>query len=130
MADNNIVEKKLNTGSIQIADEVISIIASTAANEVEGIAKPQKDKADTIVEFFGMKNQSKGVKIAINNLDASVDIDIIVKYGFNISDVAYEVQNRVKEALETMAGLNVISVNVNVSGIMIEKPKTEKTTEK
>ena len=130
MPDNNIIEKELSMGTVQIADEVVSIIVSTAASEVEGVAKHQKDRTDTIVEFFGRKNQSKGVKVEVNGSDASAEIELIVKFGYNISEVAYEVQKRVKEALETMAGLNVISVNVNVVGIMVEKSKTENKTEK
>lgn len=110
-------------GRVQIADEVIAIIAGTAALEIDGVDAAAGNVADTVVEFFGRKNQSRGVKIGIENGEVSVEIDIAVKYGAKVQDVAVEVQGRVKNAVETMTGLKVVLVNVNITGLTTEKPK-------
>lgn len=110
-------------GRVQIADEVIAIIAGTAALEIDGVDAAAGNVADTVVEFFGRKSQSRGVKIGIENGEVSVEIDIAVKYGAKVQDVAVEVQGRVKNAVETMTGLKVVLVNVNITGLTTEKPK-------
>lgn len=110
-------------GRVQIADEVIAIIAGTAALEIDGVDAVAGNVADTVVEFFGRKSQSRGVKIGIENGEVSVEIDIAVKYGTKVQDIAVEVQGRVKNAVETMTGLKVVLVNVNITGLTTEKPK-------
>lgn len=116
-------ENKSGFGQIQIADEVIAIIAGTAALEVEGVAAAAGDSTNSFVEFFGKKNQSKGVKVFVDNGETNVEIDIAVKFGTKIHETAFEVQKKVKVAIETMTGLSVVNVNVNVSGIIMEKQK-------
>lgn len=116
-------ENKISFGQIQIADEVIAIIAGTAALEAEGVAAPVSDATSTFVEFFGKKSQSKGVKVFVEDGETSIDLDIIIQFGVKIHETAYEVQKKVKNAIETMTGLNVVAVNVNVSGVVMEKPK-------
>lgn len=106
-------------GQIQIADEVVGVIAVTAALEVEGVAKDTNSKK--VVEFFGKKGHTKCVKIAKDENEAVLDMDIIVNFGTKVQVVAEEVQKKVKNAVETMTGLNVAVVNVSVSGIVKEK---------
>lgn len=127
MSENK--ENKTVFGQIQIADEVIAIIAGTAALEVEGVAAPMGDATSTFVEFFGKKNQSKGVKVSVEDGETSVEVDIIIRFGSKIHETAYEVQKKVKNAVETMTGLNVVGVNVNVSGVMIDKTKHKEEAE-
>ena len=111
-------ENKMN-GQIQIADEVVGVIAVTAALEVEGVVAGVHGKG--IVEFFGKKGHTKCVKIAKDENEAVLDMEIIVKFGTKVQKVAAEVQERVKSTVETMTGLNVAAVNVSVSGVVKEK---------
>ncbi len=112
-------ENKVMNGQIQIADEVIGVIAVTAALEVEGVAYGSGSKS--FVEFFGKKGQTKCVKVVKDENEAVLDMDIIVNFGTKVQVVAEEVQKKVKNAVETMTGLNVAVVNVSVSGIVREK---------
>lgn len=109
-------------GQIQIADEVISVIAVTAALEAEGVAEGSHGK--NFVEFFGKKGHTKCVKIAKDENEVILDLEIIVHFGTKVQQVAQDVQQKVKNAVETMTGLNVAVVNVSVSGIVKEKEDT------
>lgn len=104
-------------GTIRIADEVVSIIAGLAATEVEGVAGMSGGIAGGIAEILGRKNFSKGVKVEVGEKEAAVDLYIIVKYGSRIPDVALNVQESVKNAIENMTGLNTVEVNVHVQGV-------------
>lgn len=108
-------------GDIQIADEVIAIIAGLAATEVEGVAKMYGNITNEIVSKLGMKNLSKGVKVLVSPEDVKVDISLEVKYGFSVMDVSKKVQEKVKQAIETMTGLEVSMVCVRIAGVAIEK---------
>ena len=106
-------------GTIRIADEVVSIIAGLAATEVEGVA-------GGIAEILGRKNFSKGVKVEVGEKEAAIDLYIIVKYGVRIPDIALNVQEAVKAAIENMTGLSTVEVNVHVQGVGFpEDVKTE-----
>ena len=116
-------EDGMEYGSIKIANEVVAIIAGLAATEVEGVAGMSGGITGGITEMLGMKNLSKGVKVEVGEKETAIDIFIIVEYGSRISDVAQTVQENVKTAVETMTGLNVVEVNVNVQGVNIPKEK-------
>ena len=104
-------------GTIRIADEVVSIIAGLAATEVEGVAGMSGGIAGGIAEILGRKNFSKGVKVEVGEKEAAIDLYIIVKYGVRIPDIALNVQEAVKAAIENMTGLNTVEVNVHVQGV-------------
>lgn len=106
-----------NLGTIRIADEVVSIIAGLAATEIEGIAGMSGGLVGGIAEILGKKNFAKGVKVEVGEKEAAVDLYIIVKYGVRIPDIALSVQEKVKQAIETMTGLSVVEVNVHVQGV-------------
>ncbi len=108
-------------GQIQIADEVIAIIAGTAALEVEGVAHMSGNFTGDLVEILGKKNLSKGVSVSVNENQVIVSINLMIKLGYKIQDVTAEVQHRVKNAIETMTGLTAAEVNITVSGVQIEK---------
>lgn len=110
-------ENKMH-GQIQIADEVVGVIAVTAALEVEGVVAGSHGKGFT--EFFGKKGHTKCVKVVKDENDAVLDMEIIVKFGTKVQKVATEVQEKVKSTVETMTGLNVAVVNVSVSGVVKE----------
>lgn len=114
-----------NIGHIRIANEVVAIIAGLAATEVTGVAGMSGGLAGDIVEILRGKNLGKGVKVEVGEKEAAIDLFIIVEYGIRIPDIAWEIQNKVKKAVENMTGLNVIEVNIHVQAVNIEKEKKE-----
>jgi len=110
-------------GSINISEDVISIIAGAAIQDVPGIDGAPNTFGNDIAGFLGKKSASKGVKIQINEDAIVVDAFIMVRYGFVISDVAKDVQNAVTNSVEAMTGLTVPEVNVHVCGITFDKDK-------
>ena len=115
------VETKDVNGQIQISDEVIAIIAGTAAVETEGVSLLSSAAVNTVKGFFGKKNHSRGVKVTVEESNALVEVEISVKFGINIKNACEEVQQKVKNAVETMTGLTVTGVNVIVSEVSVEK---------
>ena len=113
-----------HVGQIQIANEVLAIISGTAALEVEGV-RPNLFIGEVSARFV-KRNFARGVKITVADDKVVVDIAIIVKFGYKIHIVSEEVQKRIKTALETMVGMKVKEVNVNVIGVQFEKlPKVK-----
>lgn len=104
-------------GNVKISNDVVAIIAGVAATEIEGVAGMSGGITGGITEILGMKNLSKGVKVEVGDEEAAIDIYIIVEYGIKIVEVGEKVQKNVKESVETMTGLNVVDVNVNVQGV-------------
>ena len=107
-------------GQIQIADEVIAIIAGTAALEIDGVVAAPHFASDAM-EILGRKNLSKGVKISVEDSVVTAELTILAKFGYKVQEVSEQVQSRVATAIETMTGLTVAEVNVNVSGVQLEK---------
>lgn len=126
MAENT-GEERYKYGTVKIANDVVSIIAGLAATEVEGVYGMTGGKTRDFTEMLGMKNLSKGVKVEVGEKEAVIDLYIIVEYGTKIAEVARNVQENVKNKVETMTGLNVVEVNVNIQGVNI--PKEEPVVE-
>ena len=102
-------EIKSENDGIQISSDVVAVIAGVAVSEVQGVAGMAGGFAGGISEVFsGKKNLAKGIKADINEGNAN---------GSRIPDVAFEIQNRVKKAVENMTGLVVEEVNVHVQGV-------------
>lgn len=119
--EENQGEVTLENTNIKIADDVIAVIAGAAAAEVPGVSSMAGGFAGGISEVFsGKKNFAKGIKIEAGEKETKIDVNIIVEYGARIPDVAYEIQNRVKKAVEGMTGLKVLEVNVHVQGVNTE----------
>lgn len=111
-------EIKTEKEGIQIADDVVAVIAGKAVSDVPGVFGMAGGFAGGISEVFsGKKNLTKGIKVNIEKSAAKIDVNIIVEYGTRIPDVAFEIQNRVKKAVEGMTGLKVEEVNVHVQGV-------------
>ena len=121
---NDTIKLDEGIGSVRIADEVVSIIAGMAATEVEGIAGMSGGLVGGIAEILGKKNLAKGVKVEVGETEAAVDLYIIVKFGVRIPDVALTVQEKVKNAIESMTGLSVVEVNVHVQGVGFAETET------
>ncbi len=108
-------------GTVQIADDVVAIIAGLAATEVEGVSSMAGNITKEIISKFGMKNLSKGVKVNVTDGQVSVEVALNVAYGYNVPDVSVKVQEKVKSAIENMTGLNVAEVNVKIAGVALEQ---------
>ena len=124
--NNLVIENKEivaeNDESIKISNDVVASIAGVAVSEVPGVY----GMAGGITEIFGKKGLTKGIKVEVGDKETKIDVNIIAEYGVRIPDVAFEIQNRVKKAVETMTGLNVSSVNIHIQGINIaEKRKAD-----
>ena len=104
-------EIKTENEGIKISDDVVAVIAGVAVSEVNGVAGMAGGFAGGISEVFsGKKNLAKGIKVEVSENIAKIDVNIIVEYGSRIPDVAFEIQNRVKKAVESMTGLKVEEV--------------------
>ena len=115
---------------IEIANEVVAVIAGKAVSEVQGVAGMAGGFAGGISEVLsGKKNLAKGIKVEVTDKEAKIDVNIIVEYGSRIPDVAFEIQNRVKKSVEGMTGLKVEEVNVHVQGVNTEEKKKAESNE-
>ena len=110
-------------GSINISEDVISIIAAAALSEVNGVDGAPASLGNEFAGLLSKKSSTKGVKIQITDNTIIIDAYIIIRYGFVISEVAKEVQNAVSTAIESTTGLSVKEVNVHVSGVAFDKDK-------
>ncbi|MCI6886596.1 MAG: Asp23/Gls24 family envelope stress response protein [Lachnospiraceae bacterium] len=115
------VYEKDKIGEVQIADEVVAIIAGLAATEVDGVDSMAGNITNELVGKLGMKNLSKGVKVDVTEEHVSVDLSLNIKYGYNIPDVSEKVQERVKSAIENMTGLMVLDVNIRIAGVNLSE---------
>jgi uncharacterized alkaline shock family protein YloU len=109
-------------GHVRIADEVIAVIAGTAALEAEGVAGLAGHIGENFAERLGRRYLGKGVTIKIEEGAVSIVTEVCVKNGVKIQEVGREVQDKIKNAVETMTGLSVTEVNVSVSALAAEKP--------
>ena len=109
-----------NLGEIKIADEVVAIIAALAATEVEGVASMAGNITNELIGKLGMKNLSKGVKVDVLEGIVTVSLALNLKYNYSIVEVSARVQEKVKNAIENMTGLEVIDVNIRIAGINVE----------
>lgn len=106
-------------GEVQIADEVVAIIAGLAATEVKGVAATSGNVTNELAGKFGKKNLSKGIKVLVSPDSVSVDMALTLDYGYGIPETAKQVQEKVKLAIENMTGLLVKEVNIRIAGVNI-----------
>ena len=117
------VYEKDKIGEVQIADEVVAIIAGLAATEVDGVASMAGNITNELVSKLGMKNLSKGVKVDVLDGVVCVDLALNLKYGYEIPATCKNVQEKVKTAIENMTGLEVADVNIRIAGVDMENDK-------
>ncbi len=121
-AKESFITEREEMGEIRISSEVVSIIASNAAMEVEGIASLGGGIAGNISQVLGRKNPFRGIKVEVTeNKEVNIDLHIVVEYGARIPDVAWKIQERIKNNVETMTGLHVEEINIHVQGVSFEK---------
>ena len=111
------IEYAGNLGEVQIADEVVAVIAGIAAMEVEGVSSMAGTTTREIISKLGMKTLSKGVRVDVLEGIVTVSLALNLKFGTNIRTTTMKVQEKVKSAIENMTGLTVVDVNICVVGV-------------
>lgn len=114
------IQNDASKGEIKIADEVVAIVAALAATEVEGVASMAGNITNELIGKLGMKNLSKGVKVDVLEGIVTVSLALNLKYNYSIVEVSARVQEKVKNAIENMTGLEVADVNIKVAGVEME----------
>lgn len=110
-------------GTVKIANDVVAMIAGLAATEVDGVSAMVGNITNELMGKVGMKKQTKGVKIDILDGNVSVELAVTLEYGFNIPTTCNKVQEKVKNAIETMTGFKVSDVNIRIVGIKMASDK-------
>lgn len=125
MEDKNTVMLQENDqlGAVQIADDVVAMIASLAATEVEGVSSMAGNITNELMSKVGMKSLSKGVKVDVLEGNVTVDLAVTMEYGYNIPATCQKVQAKVKAAIENMTGLVCTDVNIRIAGVNMKKDK-------
>ena len=117
-------------GNIKISVDVVSTIAGIAASQTKGVAEMYSSFAGGIAEKFGgNKNPSKGVKVDMTAESVRIDLYIVVEYGVRIPELAWEIQESVKDNVETMTGLEVEKVNIHIEGVSFASEEKEELPE-
>ena len=111
-------------GNVKISVDVIATVASIATNEIKGVAGMSGNALGGIADILGgKKSKGKGVKVEISENSCVIDLNIVVDYGVRIPDIAWDVQENVKNSVESMTGMTVTKVNIHVEGINFDKEK-------
>ncbi|MCG3398961.1 Asp23/Gls24 family envelope stress response protein [Staphylococcus massiliensis] len=118
-----IAKEHPNLGNVEIAPEVISVIASIAASEVEGVHGLFSDFKDITLERFGKRNPSKGIKVETKDNEIYIDVYCSFKYGTRISETAHKVQNAIHNSIKTMSAITPKQVNIHISHIEVSHNK-------
>lgn len=108
-------------GNIHISVEVLNVIAAAAALEVEGVGGLSANGGTDMAEWMGRKGVTKGVRLTMAEDRFHIDVSILVKYGYMVSEVATAVQEAVMSAVENTTGLTVTGVNVTVGGVIFPR---------
>ncbi len=121
--DTNIVLEATEPalGNIEVAPQVLEIIAGIAASNVDGVARMRGSLANSVNELFGRKERGKGVKLSFTDETLSVDVYAYLNYGVSVPKVALAVQEQVKQQLLFMTDLRLSEVNVHIEGVIPEK---------
>lgn len=110
-------ESRTDLGVLKIHKNVIASIASLAAVEIEGVKRTGGDFKSGLLELVGKKSLS-AIKVEFDkNDEVKLEVPLIVKYGFNIPEVAHKVQENIRQSLEKMTNLSIRDVNISVQAI-------------
>lgn len=111
---------KQNLGNIEVAPEVLEIIASIAATDIEGVASMRGNFASGVAERLGKKVHGKGVKTELSEEGLMIDIYCVINYGVSIPQTALKIQEQVRQTLENMTSLQTQEVNVHITGVQFD----------
>ncbi len=115
-----VLEEKGSVGVVQIADDVVAMIASLAATEVEGVSAMVGNITNELMGRVGMKKLTKGVRVEVVDGCVKVNLAVTMEYGYNIPATCHQVQAKVKAAVENMTGLKCTDVNIRIAGIKVK----------
>lgn len=120
MAENKqYITQAQENGAVMISEDVIATIVAQAVKEVEGVVSLNVKPGADIADMIGKKSWGKGMKIQIaEDNSLTVDCNILIGYNQSVVAIAQAVQASIINHLESMTGVKVASVNVNVSGIL------------
>lgn len=111
----------LNLGKIEIAPEVLSVIAVIATSEVEGVAGHFEELKSTNLEKINQKTFNKFLKIDTKEGHIIVDVYCSLKHGVNISKAANDIQLSIFNSIKTMTAIELSQINVHITHINVEK---------
>ena len=114
-----VLKAEENVGVVQIADDVVAMIASLAATEVDGVSAMAGNITNELMSKVGMKKLSKGVRVVVTGRSVRVDLAVTMEYGYNIPATCHQVQAKVKVAIENMTGLSCTDVNIRIAGVRV-----------
>ena len=125
------VNNESTIGIVKISDEVVSVIAEIAADEIQGIVEVPHGVSSNISQILKGKKSSSGksVKVTLEEDKAIIELNVAVEYGMKIPEIVSAVQENVKKTVEAMTGLKVDKVNVNVQNIFVPKQEQKETLE-
>ena len=122
MAENKeYFSKYVENGSVQISEEVVASVAAMAVLEVDGVCGLASNLGYDIAEMLGKKTLAKGIRLSAEGEALKIDCEIVAQFGQPVFVLARTVQEHVKTCVESMTGLRVAQVNVNVSGIALPR---------
>lgn len=116
---NEVVLAEQNVGVVQIADDVVAMIASLATTEVEGVNAMAGNITNELMSKVGVKKLTKGVRVVVQGGTVRVDLAVTMEYGYNIPETCGQVQAKVKAAIENMTGLTCSDVNIRIAGVKV-----------
>ena len=124
MADGKeYISKVGEDGSVNISEDVISIIALEAMREVEGFGSISNPLSKDLAELIGKKSAARGVSVLPEEDSVSIDVFISVKYNYSVVQVSQAIQEAIRNSVEDMTGIPVKAVNVHVGSVAFEKGK-------
>lgn len=110
-------ENEETAGAINISEGVIEVLADKATREIDGVTDLATNFIDSVAEVFGKKSGAKGVDVELKDNKASITVHVIIKYGCRIPEIAWRIQESVKNTVESMTDIEVLKVNISVDGV-------------
>lgn len=125
MAENVLEMNEGGLGKIEIAPEVIEVIAGIAASEIEGVATMRGNFATGVAERLGKKNHGRGIRVDLSGNQIKIDVYCVLNYGVSIPKVAQKMQDNIYQALLNMTGLETDEVNIHIVNMNFDTQKKE-----
>ena len=118
--NNTVLKEEDKVGVVQIADDVVAMIASLAATEVEGVSSLAGNITNELISRGGAKKLTKAVRVTVAERNVKVDLALTMEYGYSIPATCHQVQAKVKAAIENMTGLGCSNVNIRIAGVKLK----------
>lgn len=122
------MSEAMEQGLIRISDDVVATIAGLAALETPGVAAMSGGISEGLAKRLSGRNAQKGVSVEVGQLEAAIDLRIVIQYGIPIQEVARRLQENVRDNVENMTGLRVVEVNVKVEGVAFKEEELEEAS--